>query len=409
MNIGNPLRNFQYALKAFKMGKNLVVLVLSILLFSACHSSADSKKYVRALPDDISVLGALPLTVSAPINNPSTPAKIELGRLLFFDPILSGSKDVACATCHHPDYGFAESLDLSIGVNGTGLGGDRNFKQPNDIPFVKRNSQSIINTAFNGITNSGMIDPLQSPMFWDLRVKSLESQALEPIKAFEEMRGHAFVENDALAKVISRLKEVEEYRRLFKKAFGVKDAITKDNLGKAIAAYERTLIGNNSRFDQYMRGNTAALTRNELEGLRLFLKDGCTKCHHGPMFSDYKPHVMGVPEQEKLKYSDLGYAKSYAFRTPSLRNLSHTYPYMHNGKLKSLENVLEFYEDLSGGKQANSRLQFSQIDPLVANLNVDFKDIAFIVEFLGALNDEPFDKSIPARVPSHLIVGGNIH
>jgi cytochrome c peroxidase len=158
-----------------------------------------------------------------------------------------------------------------------------------------------------------------------------------------------------------------------------------------------------------MRGNTGALTRNELEGLRLFLKDGCTKCHNGPMFSDYKTHIMGVPEQDKLKYSDSGYAKSYAFRTPSLRNLSHTYPYMHNGKLKSLENVLEFYEDLSGGKQANSRLQFSQIDPLVANLNVDFKDIAFIVEFLGALNDEPVDKSIPARVPSHLIVGGNIH
>jgi len=391
------------------MGKNLVVFVFGIILFSACHSSSDSKKIVRTAPDDISVLGALPLTVSTPINNPSTPEKIELGRLLFFDPILSGNKDVACATCHHPDYGFAESLDLSIGVNGTGLGGSRNFKQPNDIPFVKRNSQSIINTAFNGITNNGMIDPLQSPMFWDLRVKSLESQSLEPIKAFEEMRGHTFMEKNALAKVILRLKEIEDYRKLFKKAFGGQDAITKDNLGKAIAAYERTLVGNNSRFDQYMRGNTTALTRNELEGLRLFLKDGCTKCHHGPMFSDYKTHVMGVPEQEKLRYSDSGYAKSYAFRTPSLRNLLHTYPYMHNGKLKSLENVLEFYEDLSGGKQANSRLQFSQIDPLVSNLNVDFKDIAFIVEFLGALNDEPLDKSIPARVPSRLLVGGNIH
>ena len=409
MNIRKPFTQFSTALKAFKMGKNLVVFVFGIILFSACHSNSDSKKIVRPAPDDISVLGALPLLVTYPLNNPSTPEKIELGKLLFFDPILSGNKDVACATCHHPDYGFAESLDLSIGVNGTGLGGSRNFKQPNDIPFVKRNSQSIINTAFNGITNRGMIDPLQSPMFWDLRVKSLESQALEPIKALEEMRGHTFMENDALAKVISRLKEIEDYRKLFKKAFGGQDAITKDNLGKAIAAYERTLVGNNSRFDQYMRGNTAALTRNELEGLRLFLKDGYTKCHHGPMFSDYTTHVMGVPEQEKLRFSDSGYAKSYAFRTPSLRNLLHTYPYMHNGKLKSLENVLEFYEDLSGGKQANSRLQFSQIDPLVSNLNVDFKDIAFIVEFLGALNDEPLEKSIPARVPSHLLVGGNIH
>ena len=127
------------------------------------------------------------------------------------------------------------------------------------------------------------------------------------------------------------------------------------------------------------------------------------------MFSDFKTHVMGVPEQEKLKFSDDGFEKRYAFRTPSLRNLRFTYPYMHNGTLKTLESVLEFYEDLSGGKIANPHVKPGQIDPLVDKLKVDFKDIPFIIEFLTSLNDDRFDKSIPARVPSKLKVGGNIY
>jgi len=391
------------------MIKNLLYIVTITGLIASCNAGSNPKKRVKLIPDDISVLGALPLTVPVPDDNPMTSEKTELGKLLFFDPILSGNKDVACATCHHPEYGFAESLEISIGVNGSGLGLSRVFNQPNDIPFVKRNSQTVVNTAFNGLTNSESKVGSQAPMFWDLRVRSLENQALEPIKALEEMRGHAYEQSDALDKVISRLKQIAEYRRLFNEVFGAENAITKENLGKAIAAYERTIIGNNSRFDQYMRGNHSILSRNELDGLNLFLRDGCTKCHHGPMFSDFKTHVMGVADNQKLNSPDDGFEKRYAFRTPSLRNLRTTYPYMHNGKLKTLENVLEFYEDLSGGKIANSTIKPQQIDPLTEKLNVDFKDISLIVEFLNSLNDENYDKSIPSRVPSNLLVGGNIN
>ena len=375
----------------------------------SCRYDSNPKKSVKPPPDDISVLGALPLKVPVPANNPMTKEKIELGRFLFFDPILSGNKDVACATCHHPEYGFAESLEVSIGVNGKGLGLSRVFNQPNDIPFVKRNSQTVINSAFNGLTNEGTMDASQAPMFWDLRVKSLENQSLEPIKAMEEMRGHTYEIDAALESVVARLRQIEEYRRLFKRAFGEENPVTKENLGKAIASYERTIIGNNSRFDKYMRGDYTALSRNELDGMNLFLKDGCTKCHNGPMFSDFKTHVMGVPEQEKLKVPDDGFEKKYAFRTPSLRNLRFTYPYMHNGKLKTLENVLEFYEDLSGGKIANPHVNPGQLDPLVDKLKVDFKDIPLIIEFLTSLNDDHFDRSIPSKVPSNLSVGGNIY
>ena len=391
------------------MGRKHVILMVVFGLMVSCNHDSNQKLAKKLTPDDISVLGSLPVKVPVPEDNPITPEKVELGKLLFFDPILSGNKDVACATCHHPDYGFAESLEVSIGVNGNGLGLSREFNQPNDIPFVKRNSQSVINSAYNGLTNQEANVGSQAPMFWDLRVKGLENQALEPIKAFEEMRGHAYAEASALDIVLNRLSQIDEYRNRFKKVFGAEKAITKENLAKAIATYERTIIGNNSRFDQYMRGNSTALSRNEKAGMELFLRDGCSKCHQGPMFTDFKTHVMGVAEQEKLKIPDDGFEKRYAFRTPSLRNLRFTYPYMHNGKLKTLENVLEFYEDLSGGKIANPHVKQEQTDPLLVNLNVDFKDITLIVEFLTTLNDNSFDKSIPKRVPSNLLVGGNIY
>src|SRR4051812_4677950 len=125
---------------------------------------------------------ALPLTVTTPANNPQTPQKIALGKLLFFDPILSGNKDVACATCHHPSLGFGDGLDLSIGVNGQGLGTDRHFRSPNNIPFSKRNCITVINTAFNDMDSNGVYDPRTAIMFVDERTRSLELQAAEPIK-----------------------------------------------------------------------------------------------------------------------------------------------------------------------------------------------------------------------------------
>ena len=128
-------------------------------------------------PQDVGLndlrFAALPAAAKAPPANPVTTDKVALGRMLFWDPILSGRRDVACATCHHPRFGYADNRDLSIGVDGLGLGASRQFKPATSIPFVKRNSQTILNTAFNGITDGGAYDPSAAPMFWDLRAKGL--------------------------------------------------------------------------------------------------------------------------------------------------------------------------------------------------------------------------------------------
>lgn len=393
------------------------LLLFALLTFAAavawqCGGAEESTATMAAdgFSDEklVALFGALPETAKAPADNPTTPQKVELGRLLFYDPILSGQKDVACATCHHPEFGYAESLEISIGANGHGFGSRRAFADPNDVPFTKRNAHTVVNAAFNGITADGTYDPARAPMFWDLRSESLEKQALEPIKSFEEMRGHPYQTEAALDSAVARLRAIPDYRRQFKTAFGT-ETITPTEVGKALAAFQRTLVATNSRFDQYARGDGSALSELEKEGMRAFVKSGCAECHRGPMFSDFKLHTLGVADNEKLAQSDAGKDGRYAFRTPTLRNLRHTAPYMHSGKLPGLQQVLEFYEDLSGNQIANPRVTPGMLDPLVARkLRLEFRDIQAIIAFLDALNDDDFDKRLPERVPSGLPVGGNL-
>lgn len=352
-------------------------------------------------------LSPLPKEVKAPADNPQTPDKIALGRLLFWDPILSGNKDVACASCHHPRFGYAEDRDLSIGVNGIGLGARRRFADANEIPHVKRNSQTVLNVAFNGIDQTGAYDPAAAPMFWDLRSTSLEAQALEPIKSFEEMRGNAYPEDKAVETVVARANAIVEYRALFAKAFGGAEPVTGVNLGRALAAYQRSLVANNAPFDRYMRGERSAMTRAQIEGMRRFESVGCVNCHNGPMFSDFKLHVLGVPDNSKLPQSDFGVADGsvpYAFRTASLRNLAFTAPYMHTGMLRTLDDVVEFYDDAPRNQNVGRR----QVDPLVRQMDDPDDEARALIAFLSALNDNSFDKSIPQRVPSGLPPGGRI-
>ena len=377
------------------------------LIFSCKRGNRAEKE--KAETEIQEKVGALPGNFLSPKDNPTTSAKVELGRLLFYDPILSGKKDIACATCHHPEYGYAEGTEVSIGVNGVGLGEVREFNYPNDIPFTKRNAHTVLNTAFNGIDTEGKYVPERAPMFWDLRSESLEKQALEPIKSFEEMRGHAYDSALALDSVVTRLKKVAGYQELFSKVFNEENAVTITNLGKALAAFQRSLVANNSRFDRYMRGDESAMSQMEKEGYEAFLKTGCAKCHNGPMFSDFKLHILGVPDNEKLAQTDPGVNNSYAFRTPTLRNLRYTDPYMHSGKLQSLEDVLEFYEDMASKDPRDPHVTREKLDPLARNMNVNFKDFRLIIEFLNALNDDNFDKKIPEKVPSGLKVGGNIN
>lgn len=353
--------------------------------------------------------GALPQTVIAPADNPTTPEKAALGKLLFYDPVLSGNKDVSCATCHHPDFGYTDGLDLPIGVGGSGLGTNRRFGQDalhpaGAIPHTRRNAPTLLNVAFNGIDTRGIYDPATAPMFFDLRAKSLEAQSLMPIVTFEEMRGHVFTEANALDSVVARLRGIPAYQSAFGSIFGGTNAVTAQNLGKAMAAYERTLLANNAPFDRYRRGDPSAMNEAQKRGMVLFIQNGCNGCHNGPMFSDYKTHVLGVVDNEK-RNTDKGQRDTYAFRTPTLRNIALTAPYMHSGKQKSLAEVLTFYNSVKDGEQLNPNVAVSQLDSLLRQRASRSNDL---IEFLNALTDNSFEKAVPTSVPSGLAVGGKI-
>lgn len=345
--------------------------------------------------------GILPERAIDPIDNVSTPEKVELGRMLFWDPILSGGKDVACVSCHHPDNDYAEQIDLSRGVGARGLSRGRRGGS-----LAKRNSMTILNVGFNGIDVDGNYDPANTTAFWDSRSKSLEEQALEPIRSKEEMRGDAFSEELAVDSVVARLNSIDRYRQLFGAAFG-ESPIREEHLAKAIAAFERSLVAPNSRFDLFARGDDNALTQNELDGLNSFIEAGCNNCHSGPMFSDFELHVISVPENDKLDTPDDG-AGNFEFRTGSLRNLTNTGPYFHNGHFATLEEAIEFYDDVEGRDSQNPNVRDRDLDDEIDNLNLPENQVDEIAAFIRALNDPEFDRTILTEVPSGLKAGGDI-
>jgi cytochrome c peroxidase len=167
-----------------------------------------------------------------------------------------------------------------------------------------------------------------------------------------------------------------------------------------------------------MRGDTTAMTPEQIRGMNRFEATGCANCHNGPMFSDFKAHVLAVPDNGRLAVSDAGVDGTYAFRTASLRNLAHTAPYMHNGAFASLNQVVNFYNRISGGRGGggrggrggaiNANVTRDRIDPLARQLRMRGGGRQNdLVAFLGALNDDGFDRTVPERVPSGLKVGGN--
>lgn len=331
---------------------------------------------------------ALPHTAALPGD---TPAKIALGRLLFFDPVLSATRDVACATCHHPQHGWADARPTPLGVHASGIGPARRLVQGAAFVPLTRNTPTILNVAFNGIQSGKPYDPAQAPMFWDNRVLSLEAQALAPIRQFEEMRGNAHSEADAVPQMVARLQAIPEYIKLFG------GEITESKVTQAIAAYERTLIVPDTPFDRFMRGDKTAMTAEQQQGMAAFQKAGCALCHNGPMLSDYKLHAIGLTDSATSRTE---------FRTPSLRNLKHTAPYMHHGGSTTLDEVLLFYDRLMD--QAAETLEGGDVstlpplDPLLRQMNMLPEDHAPIKAFLEALSSDEYDKTVPERVPSGL-------
>jgi cytochrome c peroxidase len=352
-------------------------------------------------PGNIQEIAALPLTVNYPDDNGQSQAKEDLGRMLFWDPVLSGAMDVSCATCHHPDFAYADGLERSIGVGGNGLGPDRIGGT-----LIDRNSPTILNTANNGIELTDDYDPTQAPMFWDNRATGLEEQSIGPILSGVEMRGVEIPEDEIVELVINRLEAIPNYVDLFESAFG-NEQITENRIAAAISTFERSLLANTSRFDQYMRGDEDILTQQELAGLDDFIAVGCADCHSGAMLSDYDLHTLSVPNNG---VNDLGANGIYDFRTPTLRNVALTAPYMHNGVFESLDDVLDFYRDISrgNGNSQNNNVNNNQIANEARNLNLNNNQIDDIVAFLNTLTDTDFDRIIPDSVPSNLQVGRNL-
>jgi parallel beta-helix repeat protein len=319
--------------------------------------------------------------------NQTTQEKIELGRLLYFDPLLSGDNEQSCATCHHPDLGFGDGRPTSMGFGGKGLGPERQGGKQ-----VRRSAPTIWNAAYN------------HKQFWDGRANDLEEQAQFPITSPDEM-------NQKPDELIKELKAIPEYVRLFDKAFSGDSgsAVTFNNAAAAIAAFERTIISDNSPFDRYAMGDQMALTAEQRRGLTLFrsLKTRCFECHGFPTFANPDFKVIGVPkapgQADDFGRSEIEGGEPYknAFKVPTLRNVAVTAPYMHNGRFRTLEEVIDFYA--SGGGHGQG-LNLPNLDDKIRVFKVPNQEKKDLVAFLQALTDESKKPEIPEKVPSGLPV-----
>jgi cytochrome c peroxidase len=334
--------------------------------------------------------GGLRRPFPAPVvraDNPGTPERVALGRLLFFDPILSGANDQSCATCHHPDLGFTDGRGQAMGKGGRGLGPERTSGT-----VIKRGAPTLWNAAFN------------HRQFWDGRAADLEDQARFPITSEGEM-------NQKPDELVGELRAIPEYVRLFDAAFGgtAGSGVTFDHVTRAVAAFERTLVSDRSRFDRYRAGDPSALRPAERRGLTLFrsLKTRCFECHGFPTLANPDFKVIGVPDvagQER----DLGRAEAaggkpyeHAFKVPTLRNVALTAPYMHNGRFKTLPEVVLFYQKGGGRGQG---LDLPNLDDKIRAYPLTVEEQQDLVAFLGALTDESRLPEVPGHVPSGLPV-----
>ena len=314
------------------------------------------------------LLRAFPAT-NEPADNPTTPERAELGRMLFFDPVLSENNDIACATCHHPDLGFSDGRPTSVGMTGV------------DLP---RNALTLWNAAY-----------VQS-LFWDGRTNSLEDQALVPLTHADEMG----VGDTAV--MAAELAAMPEYVALFDAAFGGgAAAVTPENAARALAAFQRTLITNDAPFDRYAAGDFDALTSQQRRGLALFRSGAlrCFECHGAPAFASDTFRVVGLDSDDPGRAAVADDGVFGAFKVPTLRNIALSAPYMHDGSMATLEEVIDFYA--AGGGRAHG---FEQVDVFVNPFELSAQERADLIAFLFALTDESGLPEIPAAVPSGIPV-----
>jgi cytochrome c peroxidase len=289
------------------------------------------------------------LPVPWPANNPYSKEKAELGRLLFFDKRLSTDGQVSCGTCHQPALAFTDGRDFPVGVWGQRAG--------------DRSTPSLINRAYGRF------------QFWDGRVTTLEEQSIHPLNNPKEMALTA----DCM---VERLEKIPGYRPYFQAAFG-DPQITVERFQKAIATFERTILSGNSRYDQYLAGDRSALKPAELRGMELFFgKAQCSQCHSGPNFTSEEFTNLGLgvdrPPLDKGRSAVTGLQEDWgAFKVPTLREVTKTGPWMHDGRMKAFENLINFYRQ--GGVLNAGR------DRRIVKLDIDDSERADLIAFLSAL------------------------
>ncbi len=341
-------------LSVLKDGRALAVLFLC--LFSAVFVSGN----LQSKSDDPQASAGLP-PIPWPEDNGYSPSRVGLGKILFFDGRLSANGVVSCAFCHEPSHAFSASTALSSGVDGK--------------PGV-RHTPTLINRAWG------------KSQFWDGRAPTLESQVIVPMTNPDEM-------GMTVEQVVEKLQRIQGYAPLFAAAFG-DSTINFERIAKALASFERTIVSGNSPYDRYILGDKSALTKQQKAGLNFFNGKGeCAECHSGPNFTTEKFANLGIgmdqvnpdPGRETVtkKRGDFG-----KFKVPTLRDLAHRGPYMHDGRLKTLGEVLDFY--------AKGELPNPHLDTRLTPFYMDQQTKQDLLAFLAALNGEGWQKITPPTV-----------
>lgn len=325
----------------------------TLLLCAAAASAGDSE--ALSIPKGLAKL-------SIPDDNPLTTAKVELGKQLYFDPRLSGDNSVSCASCHDPAKGWSNGDRFATGIRGQKGG---------------RSAPTIINSAY------------QNFQFWDGRAHLLEGQALGPIQNPIEMD----MKLDALCE---KLNKIPGYKKQFQAVYGTD--VTQEGIAKAIASFERTVLSGDAPYDRFKAGDKAALSAAAQRGMDVFFnKARCSACHQGSNFTDGAFHNIGVGmadatpdpgrEAQTKLLGDRG-----SFKTPTLREIGRTGPYMHDGRLKTLEETVDYYDK---GGEAND-----QLDEEIAPLKLTKEQKADLVTFLKeGLSSESYPMTKPPKLP----------
>ncbi len=339
--------------------KRFSLAVLTILFLFSNNIFAAEGKYVFKAGHPSLKEWLLPDTVPYPEGNKPNKARIKLGKKLFFDPRLSGDGNMSCATCHNPALGWSDGLPTAKGVKSKVLG---------------RASPTVFNTAYNSI------------QMWDGRKKSLEDQAMGPMEATVEM-------NMNTAKLFKWLNSNKEYISLFKAAYPG-EKIAAPTVSKALATFERTAISNNSAFDRWVKGDSKAMSEQQIRGFKLFVgKADCAVCHSAPNFTDNGFHNIGLaswgnknPDMGRYTQRPLRLMKG-AFKTPTLREIERTAPYFHDGSAKTLQDVVKHYSQ--GG------VVKTNLSPNMTKTKLSASERDDIVEFMRALSSPYKAISLP--------------